>query len=164
MKRYKRTRDNADFPGMVEDTLGPWVKYEDAQQFISDSTTALASMTERAEAHTLHIAELVTEKTRLREGWNKMTGYSIALQRLIEAHCHGYELPEHALADAPHHAAMLKAGCSYAVTTADALRGILNRYVGLVNSGDAGNWNPETEPEVIAARAALSKNTTAEAK
>ena len=36
------------------------------------------------------------------------------------------------------------------------LRGILDRYVTLVDSGDAGNWNPEEEPQVIAARAALS--------
>ncbi len=36
-----------------------------------------------------------------------------------------------------------------------ALSAILDRYTGLVNSGDAGNWDSETEPEVIAARAAL---------
>ena len=40
---------------------------------------------------------------------------------------------------------------------AGALEGVLNRYVGLVESGDAGNWNAETEPEVIEARAALSE-------
>ena len=38
----------------------------------------------------------------------------------------------------------------------EALEGLLNRYVGLVNSGDAGFWNPEEEDEVKAARAALS--------
>lgn len=37
-----------------------------------------------------------------------------------------------------------------------ALDGILNRYTRLVNSGDAGFWDPEEEPEVIAARLALS--------
>ncbi len=37
----------------------------------------------------------------------------------------------------------------------DALVAILDRYVGLANSGDAGFWNPEDEEEVIAARAAL---------
>lgn len=36
-----------------------------------------------------------------------------------------------------------------------ALRGLLDRYTGLVNCGDCGFWNPENEPEVIAARAAL---------
>jgi hypothetical protein len=36
-----------------------------------------------------------------------------------------------------------------------ALSGLLKRYTSLVNSGDCGNWNPEEEPEVIAARAAL---------
>ena len=39
---------------------------------------------------------------------------------------------------------------------AKALTGMLERYVSLVNSGDAGHWDCETEPEVIAARAALS--------
>lgn len=38
-----------------------------------------------------------------------------------------------------------------------ALKGILDRYVGVIISGDCGFWNPEEEPEVIAARAALSK-------
>lgn len=38
----------------------------------------------------------------------------------------------------------------------EALQGLLSRYVGLVNSGDAGDWDCETEDEVIAARAALA--------
>ena len=37
----------------------------------------------------------------------------------------------------------------------DALSGLLTMYVGMVNSGDCGNWNPEEEKEVIAAREAL---------
>jgi hypothetical protein len=37
-----------------------------------------------------------------------------------------------------------------------ALRDLLDHYTRLVNSGDAGNWNPEQEPVVIAARAALA--------
>ena len=37
----------------------------------------------------------------------------------------------------------------------EALTALLNRYVGLVNSGDAGFWNPEEEVEVQQARAAL---------
>lgn len=37
-----------------------------------------------------------------------------------------------------------------------ALDGMLCVYVSLVNSGDAGNWNPENEPEVKAARQALA--------
>lgn len=37
------------------------------------------------------------------------------------------------------------------------LRVMVYRYVSLVNGGDCGNWDPETEPEVIAARAALAK-------
>lgn len=39
----------------------------------------------------------------------------------------------------------------------EALRGLLDRYTALVNCGDCGDWDPETEPEVIAARAALAK-------
>lgn len=38
-----------------------------------------------------------------------------------------------------------------------ALRAILKKYVDLANSGDAGNWDPELEEEVIAARAAIAK-------
>ena len=41
----------------------------------------------------------------------------------------------------------------------DALIDMLDHYVGLVNSGDAGNWNPETETKVIAARAAIAAAT-----
>lgn len=40
---------------------------------------------------------------------------------------------------------------------AGALSGLLEKYVELVNCGDCGNWNPEDEAEVIAARAALAK-------
>ncbi len=36
-----------------------------------------------------------------------------------------------------------------------ALKSMLERYVSLVNSGDAGNWDPEGEPEVAQSRAAL---------
>ncbi len=40
---------------------------------------------------------------------------------------------------------------------AEALEGLLRSYIGLVNSGDCGSWNPENEVEVKAARAALVK-------
>lgn len=39
----------------------------------------------------------------------------------------------------------------------EAVKGFLDLYVALVNSGDCGNWNPEEEDVVIAARAALQK-------
>jgi hypothetical protein len=38
-----------------------------------------------------------------------------------------------------------------------ALKGMLDRYVGLANSGDAGYWDCEQEDEVIAAREALAQ-------
>jgi len=38
-----------------------------------------------------------------------------------------------------------------------ALETFVKEYVSLVESGDAGFWNPEEEAKVIAARAALSK-------
>ena len=41
-------------------------------------------------------------------------------------------------------------------TCENALLGLLNRYVDLINSGDAGSWNPEEEEVVIAARRALA--------
>jgi hypothetical protein len=39
----------------------------------------------------------------------------------------------------------------------EALEALLKRYVTLVESGDAGNWNCEEEPEVIFARNALKE-------
>ena len=39
----------------------------------------------------------------------------------------------------------------------EALNDLLNHYTNLVNCGDCGNWNPEEEKEVIAARKALTK-------
>lgn len=36
-----------------------------------------------------------------------------------------------------------------------ALAAVVDRYVSLVNSGDCGNWNPEEEEAVIAARALI---------
>jgi hypothetical protein len=38
-----------------------------------------------------------------------------------------------------------------------ALDAITARYVSIAVSGDCGFWNPENEPEVVAARAALSR-------
>jgi hypothetical protein len=39
----------------------------------------------------------------------------------------------------------------------EALRMMTEHYVGLAGCGDCGNWNPEEEEEVIAARALLAK-------
>ena len=39
----------------------------------------------------------------------------------------------------------------------EAMQALLDRYTSLVNCGDCGNWNPEEEPCVIAARAALAR-------
>lgn len=38
-----------------------------------------------------------------------------------------------------------------------ALKAFLESYLRSANSGDWGYWNPEEEPEVIAARAAIAK-------
>lgn len=40
--------------------------------------------------------------------------------------------------------------------TREALKALLDRYTSLVNCGDCGNWDPETEAVVIKARAALA--------
>jgi hypothetical protein len=37
-----------------------------------------------------------------------------------------------------------------------ALQGMVDLYTTLINSGDAGNWDPESDKPVIAARAALA--------
>jgi hypothetical protein len=39
----------------------------------------------------------------------------------------------------------------------EALEGTVKWIVHLADSGDAGFWNPEEQPEIIAARAALKK-------
>lgn len=39
----------------------------------------------------------------------------------------------------------------------EALENFLKMYVAMVNSGDCGNWDPETDVEVIQARAALAR-------
>lgn len=39
----------------------------------------------------------------------------------------------------------------------EALQGMVKKYTELVESGDAGFWDAEKEPEVIAARAAIAK-------
>ncbi len=46
---------------------------------------------------------------------------------------------------------------SAAPDLANSLLALLTRYTELVNCGDCGHWNPELEPEVITARAALAK-------
>lgn len=45
--------------------------------------------------------------------------------------------------------------CAPALGT--ALEALLERYVQLVVCGDCGNWDPETEEEVILSRAALAE-------
>lgn len=39
----------------------------------------------------------------------------------------------------------------------EALEGMLYRYTGLVNCGDCGSWDPESEVEVIDARKAIAR-------
>jgi hypothetical protein len=41
--------------------------------------------------------------------------------------------------------------------TLAALKGSIDAYVQLINSGDAGRWDPETDDHVIAGRAAIAK-------
>jgi hypothetical protein len=38
----------------------------------------------------------------------------------------------------------------------DALEEITEMYCAMINSGDCGNWNPETDKEVIKSRAAIA--------
>ena len=42
-------------------------------------------------------------------------------------------------------------------TLREAAQALLDRYTSLVNCGDCGNWDPETEPDVIALGAELAK-------
>ena len=45
----------------------------------------------------------------------------------------------------------------------EALQAVTSIYVQLVNTGDAGRWDPEMEHEIQAARAAIAKATQAAA-
>ena len=60
--------------------------------------------------------------------------------------------------DARHDAAELALKADACVA---ALRALLDRYTDLVSCGDCGNWNPDQEDQVIAARAALAAVGTA---
>jgi hypothetical protein len=62
----------------------------------------------------------------------------------------------HFMTNAVNEYASLKSRADAVEGLVEALENILARYVGLVESGDAGNWDAEKEPQVIAARAALS--------
>ncbi len=62
-----------------------------------------------------------------------------------------YEIPHYGEAEAN---ARLIAAAPELLAALDEL---LASYVSLVNSGDAGSWNPETDAEVKAARAAIAK-------
>jgi hypothetical protein len=53
------------------------------------------------------------------------------------------------------HGAEIAKRCNAHERLVEALTTLLERHTSLVNCGDCGNWNPETEDEVIAARAAL---------
>lgn len=52
-------------------------------------------------------------------------------------------------------AALDRAAASRIKALEEALAALTKHYVSLVNSGDAGNWDPEKEPVVIAARSTL---------
>jgi hypothetical protein len=56
----------------------------------------------------------------------------------------------------PSHAEATEAALAVA---RDNLAMMIEHYVRLAGCGDCGNWNPEEEPEVIAARNALAKIT-----
>lgn len=45
------------------------------------------------------------------------------------------------------------------VELVEALRAMTDHYAELINSGDAGFWNPEDEQPVIKARALIAKHT-----
>lgn len=59
--------------------------------------------------------------------------------------------------DIAEHYADCKVKESAATDLLEALERFVENYVDMVNSGDCGNWNPETEVKVINARAAIAK-------
>ncbi|MFN7883253.1 MAG: hypothetical protein ACK5PF_09605 [bacterium] len=89
---------------------------------------------------------MTPEEAREFQRWEGMDG-AIAYQ-LIERHADGW-------ADV---GVMMNAWLEANALNAQAgvVEALLRQYVGLVESGDAGNWNAEEEDEVIAARAAIA--------
>lgn len=71
----------------------------------------------------------------------------MGLLERIDARPHDAPLPTEYLLDEA-------AECIVALES--ALTGLVDHYTALINSGDAGNWDPETDAPVIAARHALA--------
>ena len=61
------------------------------------------------------------------------------------------------MAAAPTLATELSAALVREKALREALIGMINHYTELVNCGDCGNWDPETDDPVIHARAALAQ-------
>lgn len=86
---------------------------------------------------------------------------------VTRAHCGGVGIPILALFDPSGEAGFITGSpeecranarlIAAAPDMIEALRGLLERHVQLVTCGDCGTWDVEEEPEVIVARAALSK-------
>ncbi len=88
--------------------------------------------------------------------------HEAAIQEHDDAHAALGEVLHQSGDTGPKHSAL--AACASIAADVDAdiarltssLRGLLELYTDLVNCGDCGNWDPEREDQVIAARAALA--------
>lgn len=91
--------------------------------------------------------------------FNKQVDYGIWLQRMIEAHCHGHPMPEGCLAEAAHHAEMIRAHEAEARPHKDALTEELRRAAkALLAQLDRVGMTREEEPLMDALRAALANH------
>ncbi len=95
---------------------------------------------------------LMTRVEVLPEGWR---------MPMCVADCHAKHAPENEC-ERVANAEFIVLAVNNHERLVSALRKMINHYTGLVNSGDAGNWNPETEPQIIEARETLSALTVKE--
>jgi hypothetical protein len=81
-------------------------------------------------------------ESKLLQSWERDKERVVSLGRLDDAYEHGFRAGESTLR-------------AENEALREALSAMTEKYCQLAGSGDAGFWNPEEEPEVIQARAAL---------
>jgi hypothetical protein len=73
-----------------------------------------------------------------------------------DAICHLPETTTKTVEQVGANAKFIVRACNAHEAMLDALKGVTEHYAELINSGDAGNWDPEQEAVIIKARAAVA--------
>jgi pimeloyl-ACP methyl ester carboxylesterase len=160
----------ADFAGWLDENFGAAAFARDRAETVEEGIARAQRARQRLLANG---AKLVTHETIAAEMNAEREALIAAHRGHVRVTCDNCPMEQGASADcvpgctAPlgtlWAAACLRGGAT--APTPDprevALRDLLDRYVSLVESGDAGHWDAEEEPVVIAARAALRRDTGA---